>query len=167
MPLRLRMKLCLVANWLKTSCVCEKCSPPMDQVMCTRPRYSVSDSSCTNILVNSLMLSTSTPGGDSCSAMVSEVSMVKYSLMGQLMMPVSQPSGTGRGPRSGGGVGAGLSPRPGMGRGPRGVRPWGAAACSKHAANKKPAKAAIFLPTRGRRSCCSLRSGNSDDFLQL
>lgn len=81
------MKFSLVVNWLKTYWSWEKFCPPMDQEIWIRPLYSSSASLWTKILVNSFTLFTSAPGGDSCKAMVSEVSMVKKSLMGQSIIP--------------------------------------------------------------------------------
>lgn len=84
-PARFLIKFSLVVNGLNTNCVCEKLRPPMDQLSSTWPMYSSLASFWAKILVNSLMFSTRTPGGDSCSAIVSEVSMVKNTLMGHSM----------------------------------------------------------------------------------
>lgn len=86
-PPRFLIKFSLVVNWLNTHCVSEKFRPPMDQLIWTWPLYSLSSSFWANILVNSLTYSTRIPGGDSCKAMVSEVSMVKNSLMGHSIIP--------------------------------------------------------------------------------
>lgn len=94
----------------------------------------------------------SAPGGDTCRAMVSEVSMVKNNLMGH-SISLSQPLG-GKGGR-GGGVGSGLSPLPGTGLGPRGPT-CPSAAWSAHK-KMNPEIISIFLrlesPRRTHRVC--------------
>lgn len=97
----------LEAIWLNTSCLWEKWSPPSFQLTFTAPLNSWSSKRLANCFVKvynrthstlistffltesstpkywyTLMLSTSEPGGGSCRAMVSDVSIVKYTSMG-------------------------------------------------------------------------------------
>lgn len=71
------MKSFLEAMGLNTSCLWEKWSPPSFQEIFTAPLNSWSSRRLANCSVNVLMLSTSDPGGGSCRAMVSDVSIVK------------------------------------------------------------------------------------------